>query len=110
MTTQVTTGLIADNAVTAGKLADTLDLSAKTLTLSNAQKAVDYIEIRDEKSRCRWFDSAPGHHGFCGMRAFPNVVFLQLGHRWVTKLPKGSPLASPPRRSAPLRFPVCACS
>lgn len=50
MTTQVATGVIADEAVTAAKLATTLDLSSKTLTLSNAQKAVDYIEIRDEKS------------------------------------------------------------
>lgn len=36
--------------VTAAMLASTLDLSGKTLTLSAAQKASDYIEIRDEKS------------------------------------------------------------
>lgn len=36
--------------VTAAMLASTLDLSAKTLTLSAAQRASDYIEIRDEKA------------------------------------------------------------
>lgn len=46
----VETAKIKDANVTAGKLASTLDLSAKTLTLSAAQKAVDYIEIRDEKA------------------------------------------------------------
>lgn len=46
----VETADIKDGAVTAGKMAATLDLSAKTLTLSAAQKAVDYIEIRDEKA------------------------------------------------------------
>lgn len=36
--------------VTANELADTLDLSGKTLTLSAAQKAGDYLEYRDEKA------------------------------------------------------------
>lgn len=44
------TNEIQDSAVTAVKLAGTLDLSAKTLTLSSAQRASDYIEIRDEKA------------------------------------------------------------
>jgi hypothetical protein len=44
------TNELVDGAVTAGKLAATLDLSGKTLTLSAAQKAADYIEIRDEKA------------------------------------------------------------
>lgn len=46
----VNTNELVNGAVTAGKLASTLDLSAKTLTLSAAQKAEDYIEIRDEKA------------------------------------------------------------
>lgn len=46
----VNTAEIVDGAVTAAKLAGTLDLSAKTLTLSASQKAVDYIELRDEKA------------------------------------------------------------
>lgn len=37
-------------SVTAAMLATTLDLSSKTLTLSAAQKAVDYLEYRDEKA------------------------------------------------------------
>lgn len=41
---------IADGSVTAAKLAATLDLSGKTLTLSAAQKANDYLEYRDEKA------------------------------------------------------------
>lgn len=36
--------------VTADLLADTLDLSGKTLTLSESQKANAYIEIRDQKT------------------------------------------------------------
>lgn len=36
--------------ITDGMMAATLDLSGKTLTLSAAQKASDYIEIRDEKA------------------------------------------------------------
>jgi hypothetical protein len=46
----VEAGNIKDGEVTAAKLAATLDLSAKTLTLSAAQKASDYIEIRDQKA------------------------------------------------------------
>jgi len=46
----VTTAKIADLAVTAGKLAATLDLSSKTLTTTPAQRASDYILIRDEKA------------------------------------------------------------
>lgn len=41
---------IAAGAVGASELASTLDLSSKTLTLSAAQRACDYIEIRDEKA------------------------------------------------------------
>ncbi len=41
---------ISAGAVGAGELASTLDLSSKTLTLSAAQRALDYIEIRDEKA------------------------------------------------------------
>jgi hypothetical protein len=44
------TNELQDAAVTAVKLAAALDLSSKTLTLSAAQKAADYIEIRDEKA------------------------------------------------------------
>lgn len=47
---KVTTDVITDEAVTAAKLAATLDLSGKALTLGASQKAVDYIEIRDEKA------------------------------------------------------------
>lgn len=46
----VNTTEIVNGAVTAAKLAATLDLSTKTLTLSNAQRANDYIELRDEKA------------------------------------------------------------
>lgn len=46
----VNTNEIVDGAVTAGKLASTLNLSGKTLTLSAAQRASDYILIRDEKA------------------------------------------------------------
>lgn len=46
----VDTAAVADGAVTAAKMATTLDLSGKTLTLSAAQKASDYIEVRDEKA------------------------------------------------------------
>lgn len=46
----VTTAKIGDGEVTDAKLAAALDLSGKTLTLSAAQRAVDYIEIRDEKA------------------------------------------------------------
>ena len=46
----VTTPKIADGAVTAAKLAASLDLSGKTLTLSAAQRANDYIEVRDEQT------------------------------------------------------------
>lgn len=45
----VTTAKIADGAVNAAKLAGTLDLSGKTLTLSAAQKASDYLEYREEQ-------------------------------------------------------------
>lgn len=48
--TQVSTAMIADSAVTAAKMASTLDLSAKTVTLSASQKAEDYLEYRDEKA------------------------------------------------------------
>lgn len=47
---KVQTDLIEDGAVTAAKLASTLDLSGKTLTLSAVQRASDYILIRDEKA------------------------------------------------------------
>ena len=46
----VTTPKLADAAVTADKLAATLDLSGKTLTLSAAQRALDYLEYRDAKA------------------------------------------------------------
>lgn len=46
----VDTNAIVDLAVTAGKLAGTLDLSSKTLTLSAAQRSLDYLEYRDEKA------------------------------------------------------------
>lgn len=46
----VHTALIEALAVTDAKLAATLDLSSKTLTLSAAQKANDYVEVRDEKT------------------------------------------------------------
>jgi len=46
----INTTEIVNGAVTAAKLAATLDLSGKTLTLSNAQRANDYIELRDEKA------------------------------------------------------------
>lgn len=49
-TDAVETADIKDGQVTEAKLAATLDLSAKTLTLSAAQKSVDYIEIHDEKT------------------------------------------------------------
>lgn len=49
-TDAVETADIKDGQVTAAKLEATLDLSGKTLTLSAEQKAVDYIEIRDEKA------------------------------------------------------------
>lgn len=41
---------VADGSITTAKLAAVLDLSGKTLTLSAAQKAVDYLEYRDEKA------------------------------------------------------------
>lgn len=46
----IDTAELVDEAVTAGKLAATLDLSAKTVTLAASAKAEDYIEIRDEKA------------------------------------------------------------
>lgn len=49
MTTRIHTDVIEDEAVTAAKLAATLDLSSKTLTLPSVNR-IDYIEIRDEKS------------------------------------------------------------
>lgn len=39
-----------NGAVGTNELADTLDLSGKAVTLSAAQKAVDYIELRDQKA------------------------------------------------------------
>lgn len=44
------TNELQDGAVTAVKLAATLDLSAKTLTLSAAQKAADYLEYREQQT------------------------------------------------------------
>lgn len=46
----VGTSEIADGTVTATDLASSLDLSGKTLVLSAAQKASDFIEVRDEKA------------------------------------------------------------
>lgn len=44
------TNELIDGAVTAAKLAATLDLSSKTVTLAASAKAADYIEVRDQKT------------------------------------------------------------
>lgn len=47
---QLTNVVPADGAVTAPKLANTLDLTGKTITLRAQDKALAYLEYRDEKA------------------------------------------------------------
>lgn len=49
-TTKVTGDVIEDGTVTAAKLASSLDLSSKSVTFSATQKAVDYLEYREEQT------------------------------------------------------------